>query len=68
MSKTQEQANIQRAEAKQLLNAAFGRDVWGIDVVDRAVDCIIGAALLEMAAIQEDAMQPNGPNEPSGHR
>lgn len=59
MSKAKEQANIQRAEAKQLLNAAFG---WGENIsnqaVDRAIDCIISAALLEIAAIQEEAMLP----------
>jgi hypothetical protein len=48
MSKTQEQADIQRSEAKRLLNSAFG---WGENVtsetVDRAIDCIISAAILE---------------------
>lgn len=57
MSKAQEQANIQRAEAKRLLNAAFcyGENITS-ETVDRAIDCIISAAILEMASIQEEAM------------
>ena len=51
MSMIQEQADIQRAEAKRLLNLAFG---WGENIasetVNRAVDCTIGAALLEITA------------------
>lgn len=56
MSVAQEQADIQRAEAKRLLNSAFG---WGENItseaVDRAVDCIIGAAILEISAIHQEA-------------
>jgi len=56
MSIAQEQADIQRAEAKRLLNSAFG---WGENIaseaVDRAVDCIIGAAILEISAIHQEA-------------
>jgi len=54
MSKAQEQAVIQRAEAKRLLKWALSEGVT-IDV-DRIIDCIIVAAILEMAAIQESAM------------
>lgn len=57
MSKAQEQASIRRAEAKRLLNSVFGwRENVTSEAVDRAIDCIIGAALLEMIAIQEEAM------------
>jgi len=54
MSKAQEQADIQRAEAKRLLQAAFGfsGDTTNKDI-DRTVDCIIGAALLEMVSMYE---------------
>jgi len=56
MSIAQEQADIQRAEAKRLFNSLFG---WGeyitSDTVDRVVDCIIGAAILEMSAIHQEA-------------
>ena len=43
--------------------AAFERCVFGGEnisnqAVDRAIDCIISAALLEIAAIQEEAMLP----------
>jgi hypothetical protein len=56
MSVVQEQADIQRAEAKRLLTSLFG---WGegigSEAIDRAVDCIIGAAILEISAIHEEA-------------
>ena len=56
MSIAQEQADIQRAEAKRLLNSAFGRgENITSEAVDRAVDCIIGAALWEMSAIRREA-------------
>ena len=52
-----EQADLQRSEAKRLLNSAFG---WGegitADAVDRAVDCIVGAAMLEICIAQTEAM------------
>lgn len=61
MSTIQEQADRQRAEAKRLLNTMFGigENIASV-AIDRAVDCIISAALLEMAAIQEKAAEPKG--------
>lgn len=54
-AQAQAQADILRAEAKRLLNSAFN---WGENItstaVDRAIDCIISAALLEsMLVIQQ---------------
>ena len=56
MNALQEQADIQRAEAKRLLNSAFGWDEnITSEAVNKAVDCIIGAAILEISAIHEEA-------------
>lgn len=56
MSEAQKQADIQRAEAKRLLNSAIGLlDGTASSTVDMAVDCIIGAALLEITSIYEQA-------------
>lgn len=58
MSIAQEQADIQRAEAKRLLRNRFGiNDGESDGNVERIIDCIISAALLEMAAIQEAAIR-----------
>ncbi len=63
MSKAQEQADIQRAEAKRLLNLAFG---YGENItseaVDRAIDCIISAAMLEAVLVVNDGMQSSMAN------
>jgi len=54
---TQEKSDAQRAEAKRLLNSAFG---WGenftCDAINQAIDCIIGAAILGTAAVQQEAL------------
>ena len=63
MSKAKEQADIQRAEAKRLLNSAFG---WGENIasgaVDRAIDCIISAAMLEAVLVVNEGMQSSVAN------
>lgn len=63
MSIAQEQADIQRAEAKRLLNSAFG---WGENItseaVDRAIDCIISAAMLEAVLVVNQGMQASMAN------
>ena len=57
MSKTQEQADIQRSEAKRLLNSAFGWDEnVTSEAVDQAIDCIISAAILEAVLIINQGM------------
>jgi len=50
----QEAADSQRAEAKELLNSLFpwGKEGTSSGAVDRIVDCIIGAALIESALLQ----------------
>ena len=56
MNAAQEQADIQRAEAKRLLNSAFGWDEnITSEAVNKAVDCIIGAAIKEMLKHSRDA-------------
>jgi len=66
MSKAQEQADIQRAEAKRLLNSAFG---WGENItseaVDRAIDCIISAAILETVLVANAGIQSSMANRPT---
>ena len=63
MSKAQEQADIQREEAKRLLNSAFE---WGENItceaVDRAIDCIISAAMLEAVLVINQGMQEQAAN------
>jgi len=49
----QEQADIQRAKAKSLLNEAFG--FTDSEKVDSIVDGIISAALLEMVVLHDGA-------------
>lgn len=55
MRKASEQAAIQRQEAKNILLSEIlhKSDWYSTECVNRFVDCIIGAALLEMAALQE---------------
>lgn len=58
MSTAQEQANIQRAEAKNLMLKHFGiRKDESNGEIERIVDCIISAALLEMVVTQEDTVK-----------
>jgi len=57
MSKVQEQADIQRAEAKRLLCRVFETSALRADGIDRVVDCIISAALLEMSVLQSQAVK-----------
>jgi hypothetical protein len=46
------QADIQRAEAKRLLRGMFGiKEGESNGTIERIVDCIVGAALLESVAI-----------------
>lgn len=65
MNKLQEQANIQRAEAKKLLLRHFRirRDESNGEI-ERIVDCIVSAALLEVCAMQSEAIanQPTSDN------
>jgi len=58
MNIAQNQADLQRHQAKYLLRRMFGiQDGDSNGTVEALVDCIIGAAILEMAAIQSEAMQ-----------
>jgi hypothetical protein len=59
----QEQADIQRAKAKNLLNAALGFTESGN--VDSLVDCIISAALLEMVVLHDGAAREARANKAS---
>jgi hypothetical protein len=53
---TQEEADKLRAEAKVRLTQMFGiQEGYSSGAVERIVDCIIGAAILESAAIIEAA-------------
>lgn len=58
MSKAQETADAQRAEAKNMLCRAAGipEDIMS-DAIDRAVDCIISAAVLEAVMIFRQGIQ-----------
>jgi len=61
MSIAREQADLQRAEAKRLFSRVLGLPVdTPSAAVDRIVDCIIGAALLEMVAVHEEVKERNG--------
>ena len=53
----QDQADIQRAEAKRLLNSAFnfGENTTSL-AVDRAIDCIISAAVLESMLVLKQGL------------
>jgi hypothetical protein len=49
---------MQRVAAKKHLNAAFGLpENTESNTVNRAVDCIIGAALLEMVVMMHEAQK-----------
>jgi hypothetical protein len=63
MSKAQEQADAQRNEAKRMLCSAIGLpENIGSGAIDRAVDCIIGAAVLEAVIIITQGMQEQAAN------
>ena len=65
VSKAKQAADVLRQEAKQLIRRLVGFPEGGSnDPVDRIVDCIVGAAVLEVAAIQEQAAKdkPSGTN------
>lgn len=66
MNEAGKQADLQRDEAKRLLRAMFGiRDGESNGTVERIVDCVIGAAMLEIAALQADSsVTPNAPLQP----
>jgi hypothetical protein len=49
----QNQADIQRAEAKRLLNSVFADTQT--ETVNRVVDCIIDAAIMEMSLMMVEA-------------
>ena len=63
MSKAQETADAQRAEAKNMLCRAAGlpEDIMS-GAIDRAVDCIISAAVLEAVMIISQGMQEQAAN------
>ena len=52
MGKVKDEADAQRNEAKKMLNAAFGmpKDISS-GSIDRSVDCIISAAMLEVVMV-----------------
>ena len=57
MSKARQVADQQRAEAKQLLNNILGLSPENSsNAVDRVVDCIISAAMLEVVLLQAEAL------------
>ena len=65
MNNVQDAADAQRAEAKNMLCHAAGLSK-GImsDAIDRAVDCIIRAAVLEVCARHQEAAQKALLNRP----
>ena len=61
MNKAQEEADKLRSEAKRHLNALLKiPEGYSSGITERFVDCLIGAAVLELAALQHDAHK--GPN------
>jgi len=53
---TQEQSDKLRQEAKDILNKFFGMpENTSNQALDRIIDCIIGAAVLQVAATMEEA-------------
>lgn len=63
MSKSQETADAQRAEAKSLLCEELGLPGNIMSgAIDRAVDCIIGAAVLEAVMVINQGMQEHALN------
>ena len=64
MSIAQKQAEIQRAEAKRLINKAFKvEENTESELLNRLIDCIIGAAILEITAIYQEASQKESLNK-----
>jgi len=65
MSKAKETADAQRKEAKEMLCSAIGlpEDVMS-GAVDRAVDCIISAAVLELSMIINQVARERVENMP----
>ena len=62
MNEVKTQADIQRAEAKRLLRGMFGMTEGERNgTVERIVDCIVGAALLEAASLIQIAAQEPKP-------
>ena len=58
MNEASKQADIQRAEAKRLLRGMFGMTEGESNgTVERIVDCIVGAAILECANLIASAAQ-----------
>lgn len=58
MSEAKKQADLLRHEAKQHLNSLFKiPEGYGSGSVERLVDCIIFAAVLEVSALQAEAWQ-----------
>lgn len=52
-----EQAALQKSEAMQLMRRMFGiREGESNGIVERIVDCIIGAAILETTIIMTEAI------------
>ena len=51
-----QEANKLRSEAKENLHRLFNiPQGFGSEQIDRAVDCIIGAAILEVSALVDEA-------------
>ena len=64
MSKEIEEANKLRDEAKRHLNGLLGIPTgYSNGTSERLVDCLIGAALLEVSAIMKDAILNQGSND-----
>ena len=58
MNKVREEADKLRYEAKQHLNALLEiPEGFSSGIVERFVDCTIGAAILELTAIQQEALR-----------
>lgn len=66
MTDIKEKAARQRYHAKRLFCEAIERGGWLNDDLPMAkfVDAVIDAAILEMAAIQQEAMKSNDPHPP----
>ena len=65
MSTPQEEANLLRAEAKRHLNVLLGiQEGFSSGLTERFVDCVIFAAVLEVAALQREALSVKPDTEP----
>lgn len=63
MSKAQEAADAQRHEAKVILRRQFGiAEGESNGTIERFVDCIIGAAMLEAVIVINKGMQEQSAN------